>query len=153
MTQNLSAELIQRLNQEKWVENISDVCFELLVTFSGYINKKIKSSGHQYRVELLCELLDVLRENSHFHQVETVVNSLLLHPCEVSGRLDQILSDIAINAKSQALLSLRKACLRVCIYRYQAMTPLLKDISKENYKEKPTLDKPGKAVIGMLFIM
>ena len=93
-------------------------------------------------VEILCTLIEVMRRNSHYALLGSLLKEFSSHSVEtyLSADLDVQLSELATTLTHKNLLRYRQQALQICITRYLAMTPKLKDLSVSDYQKEPQID-------------
>ena len=110
-----------------------------LLMYSGVSNKS--TSADSCRPELLCDILDGLKRNSHFFNAKSIFKALKDHKANkwISARLDGLLRDVSTTLTRDNLLPVRLAALETVVARYDAMT-LSKDLPKEEHQNTPVLE-------------
>ena len=113
------------------------LAYEVLLRFSG-----VSSTKAIPRVEILCTLIEVMRRNSHYALLGSLLKEFSSHSVEtyLSADLDVQLSELATTLTHKNLLRYRQQALQICITRYLAMTPKLKDLSVSDYQKEPQID-------------
>ena len=111
-----------------------------LLMYSGVSNKS--TSADSCRPELLCDILDGLKRNSHFSNAKSIFKVLKDHKANkwISARLDGLLRDVSTTLTRDNLLPVRLAALETVVARYDAMTLSLKDLPKEEHQNTPVLE-------------
>ena len=112
---------------------------QALLKYTGVLKETTNAS--ECRVDLLCDVLDGLKRNSHFSMIQSVLQSLLAHkPSKwVSARLDGELRNLSTTLTREHLLPVRLTALQVIVARYSAMTPSLKDLATDVHQNTPAL--------------
>ena len=112
------------------------LAYQLLVRYSG-----VSGSDSIPRVEIVCDIIKVLRKNSHYELLGALLTQFARHPVDryLSAELDTQLTELATNLTHVKLVQYRKQALKICITRYLEMTPHLKDLPVSEHQKEPTL--------------
>ena len=150
-TSEVSDKLLQAIDATRstagYSSNPKDPAFKLayqvLLRYSGVSVTKTSTP----RVGILCELIKILRRNSHHALLGSLLTEVARLPVDtfLSMELDQELAELATTLTHATLLPRRQQALKICISRYLEMTPLLKNLPTSDHQIEPQIDSKWSA--------